>query len=1056
MSKHIPHLPELSTSEPTTSEMQFRIAADYAPVMLWITDPDGRCAYLNRAWYDFTGQREEEAEGFGWLDATHPDDKPEAERVFLRANELRQPFRLEYRLRRADGVYRWAIDAASPRFGVDGNFLGYVGSVIDIGDRREAELALAKNEERLRLATENADIGFWDVDTVNDVLIWPPRVKAMFGISADVPVSLKDFYAGVHPDDRAETAAAFEAACDPDRRSLYDVEYRTVGKEDGIIRWVAAKGRGLFDENGRCLRVVGTAIDISNGRRTAQALEESEERFRQMANAVPALVWVANADCQAEFFNQQWYDYTGAPRTPISVPEVAASYVHPDDAAPTLEAFDKARSAVATFVVEHRIRSAQGDYRWFLVRGEPHCDPRSGEILKWSGASVDIHDRKRAEAALRESEERYRTLFEAIDAGFCIVELKFDGGGKPIDYRLVEVNPAFERQTGVGGGAGHWVSEVAPGLEQHWFDTYGRVALTGEPARFENFAEPFGRYYDVYAFRTGDPRDHRVAILFNDITQRRAAEMALQEINSHLEQQVEERTAERDRMWEISPDLMAVLSLDGYYRRINPAWLRTLDYRPEDVVGRFATDFTHPDDLNETAAALASAQDGMLPSYEYRFRHKDGTYRWIQWVAAPGAGEIFAIGRHVTAEKEQAEALARAEEALRQSQKMEAVGQLTGGLAHDFNNLLAGISGSLELMQTRIAQGRSAEIGRYLEGAQDAAKRAAALTHRLLAFSRRQTLDPKPTDIARLVAAMEELVVRTVGPSMELATDFPEDLWPTLVDQNQLESAVLNLCINARDAMPDGGRILVKASNLHLDAAAASQYDLAAGDYVALSVSDRGVGMPPEVKNRVFEPFFTTKPIGVGTGLGLSMVFGFAKQSGGQVRVHSHVGEGTSVTILLPRHGTGEAEQSIRDAVTQQPDPGTGTVLVIDDEELVRSLMAETLHDRGYRVLEAADGPSGMRILRGKGAIDLLITDVGLPNGMNGRQIADAGLKLRPDLKVLFVTGYADAAVLQHGHLEPAMQVLTKPFSMEVMAQRVNDMLSNEAGATGEGGAAAG
>jgi PAS domain S-box-containing protein len=239
------------------SESRFRNMADHAPVMMWVTDPSGFCTYLNRHWYEFTGQTPAEAEGFGWLNATHPDDRSLAETAFVSANAAREPFRVEYRLRHASGTYRWAIDAASPRFGDAGEFLGYVGSVIDIDERRESEERLHRSEEQLRLATEAAEIGLWDLDVETDTLFWPPRVKAMFGISPDVPCSMADYYAGLHPDDLEHTSAAFAAALDPEKRALYDVEYRTVGKEDGIIRWVAAKGRALFDEAGRCRRVIG-------------------------------------------------------------------------------------------------------------------------------------------------------------------------------------------------------------------------------------------------------------------------------------------------------------------------------------------------------------------------------------------------------------------------------------------------------------------------------------------------------------------------------------------------------------------------------------------------------------------------------------------------------------------------------------------------------------------------------------------------------------------------------------------------------------------------------
>ncbi len=484
----------------------------------------------------------------------------------------------------------------------------------------------------------------------------------------------------------------------------------------------------------------------------------------------------------------------------------------------------------------------------------------------------------------------------------------------------------------------------------------------------------------------------------------------------------------------------------------------------------------HPDDQAGLAAAINEAVErGGAYAYQYRTRRVDGNYYWLEAngrvdcdstgnpVSFPGVLMDVDARRAIVDERDRATAmlrslnetleqrvqertteLMRAEEALRQSQKMEAVGQLTGGLAHDFNNLLAGISGSLELINTRIQQGRLLEVEKYVVAAQGAAKRAAALTHRLLAFSRRQTLEPKATDVTRLMSEMEELIRRTVGPHITIETASKPDLWSTLVDPNQLENALLNLCINARDAMPEGGRIIIEAANRPLDEANAKARDLDAGDYVSIAVSDNGVGIPADIIERVFEPFFTTKPIGVGTGLGLSMIFGFAKQSGGQVRVHSEVGKGTSVTLLLPRHHASMTKDHLSDnGVLADHKTGNGeTVLVIDDEPSVRMLVIDVLEDLGYTAIEASDGPEGMTIIRSDVRIDLLITDVGLPNGMNGRQVADAARQVRPNLKVLFVTGYAENAVLNHGHLDAGMEVITKPFDLTVMADRIRTIIS--------------
>jgi PAS domain S-box-containing protein len=387
--------------------------------------------------------------------------------------------------------------------------------------------------------------------------------------------------------------------------------------------------------------------------------------------------------------------------------------------------------------------------------------------------------------------------------------------------------------------------------------------------------------------------------------------------------------------------------------------------------------------------------------------------------------------------------LMQMEEQLRQSQKMEAVGQLTGGLAHDFNNMLTGISGALEMMHIRIQQGRISELERYATAAQGAASRAAALTHRLLAFSRRQTLDPRPTDVNRLVVGMEEIVRRTVGPAIEVEVVQAAGLWNAMIDQNQLENALLNLCINARDAMPEGGRITIETANKWLDPRAARERDLAEGQYLSLCVTDTGGGMTPDVQARAFDPFFTTKPLGEGTGLGLSMIYGFVRQSGGQVRIYSEIGQGTTMCLYFPRF-YGQTEREIEQTgAGEMPVADDGqAVLIVDDEPTIRMLVTEVLEEMGYRALEAGDGATALQILQSNAHIDLLVTDVGLPGAMNGRQVADAARATRPDLKVLFITGYAENAVLGNGPLEPGMELVTKPFGMETLGLRIRDILA--------------
>lgn len=391
--------------------------------------------------------------------------------------------------------------------------------------------------------------------------------------------------------------------------------------------------------------------------------------------------------------------------------------------------------------------------------------------------------------------------------------------------------------------------------------------------------------------------------------------------------------------------------------------------------------------------------------------------------------------------------LMASEAALRQAQKMEAVGQLTGGIAHDFNNLLTAISGSLEMVTKRIAEGRIEDTKRFVGVAQTAAERASSLTHRLLAFSRRQTLEPKATDVLSLTRGMEDLIQRTVGPAIKLETVAMEEPWPVLVDASQLENALLNLCINARDAMPDGGDLTLSIDNVTIADETVLGPECALGDYVRLSVADKGVGMSEETIARAFDPFFTTKPLGQGTGLGLSMIYGFVRQSSGQINIASRPGEGTNVSIHLPRFRGVVAPETANDADEQpQQQARRAMVVIVDDEAPIRMLAAEALADAGFDFVAAEDGRSGLALLNATPSAELLITDVGLPGGMNGRQLADAARTRRPDLKVLFITGYAESAVLTGGNLEDGMHIMTKPFELKALARRVRSILEGDSG----------
>ena len=530
------------------------------------------------------------------------------------------------------------------------------------------------------------------------------------------------------------------------------------------------------------------------------------------------------------------------------------------------------------------------------------------------------------------------------------------------------------------------------------------------------------------------------AKITRDMTEQRAAQLAVLESERRFRLLVQG----------VTDYAIFMLDPEGRVTNWNTGAERIKGYKASEIVGRHFSTFYPPEDAEAGVPSNAlekARRQGRYEAEGWRVR-KDGSRFWagvvVDAIYDDGALIGFAkITRDLTERREALLQLEQSRAQLFQSQKMEAVGHLTGGLAHDFNNLLTGISGSLELARARIAQGRIADLERFIIAAQGATSRASALTHRLLAFARRQTLDPKPTNPNKLIANIEELLRRTVGPEIKVETVLAIGLWLALCDQNQLENAILNLCINARDAMPDGGRLIIETANTWLDDRGARERDMPPGQYVALCISDTGTGMPPDVLERAFDPFYTTKPTGQGTGLGLSMVYGFAKQSGGQVRIYSEVGAGTTVRLYLPRHYGEDGNEQIETDRVEMPRSETGeTVLVVDDEPTVRMLITEVLHELGYTPIEAADGPAGLKVLQSNVRIDLLITDVGLPGGINGRQMADAARQIRADLKVLFITGYANNAAIGNGHLEPGMHVFTKPFAMDKLASKIRAVIA--------------
>jgi len=621
-------------------------------------------------------------------------------------------------------------------------------------------------------------------------------------------------------------------------------------------------------------------------------------------------------------------------------------------------------------------------------------------------------------------------------------------------------NDAHAPLLGERPGLGTPLRDVWPEAWPH-VAPIAQAAYRGEASYFEDMPVVLERHgrpeQGWYTFSYSPVRDETgnvggVMCTVQDTTSKvqaimelRRKEEALRRLNDTLAHQVAAHAADRDRLWRISPDVMAAASLaTGRFLTVNPAFTETFGWSAEEATTRPFMDMVYPDDRPDVAEKMGMLAAGTpLIGYETRVLHKDGSYRWVSWTISPEGELLYGVARDITAEKHQADALAHAEEALRQSQKMEAVGQLTGGLAHDFNNMLAGVAGHLELMKLRLRMGQTGDLSTRIDAALGVTQRAAALTHRLLAFSRRQALDPKPTSVNALVMSMTDLIERAAGPAIAVRTRLQAALWTTLCDPNQLESALLNLANNARDAMPEGGHLVIETENATVRAGQAARYgDLQPGEYVLVSVRDNGAGMPPDVVARAFDPFFTTKPMGQGTGLGLSMVYGFARQSGGNVRIDSRPGMGTEVRLLLPRHvAEAPAAETPGDDAPLAAASRKGLVLLVDDDHDIRTVMAEVLHLQGYTVLQAADAPHALRHLK-EGRPDVLVTDIGLPNGMNGRQLADQVRVQWPQLPVLLVTGYAETTVMRNDTLPAQMELLTEPFAMHALVDKVGAMLA--------------
>jgi PAS domain S-box-containing protein len=895
----------------------------------------------------------------------------------------------------------------------DGRVIGIFVDGSDVTDRVLGERAQRASELINRQVLDSAiDYAIIAVDLNGKVTRWNEGARQIMGWH-EIEILGQDLARIFTPEDRAAGCAAreLERALRQGRAS----DERWHLRRSGERFFASGEMTPIRDQAGNPVGFVKVLRDRTEPHRAGEALRQSELRLRRAQEAGGVGVFSLDLATRIVSGSAMFFRLYGlSDITSASEAQVAALVV-PEDWKEISTGRNFALES-APLDVEYRIRRADdGALRWIARKGELERDA-TGTPVRLVGVIQDVTEQRLARREAEQNAAQFQALAQTLPN--LVWTALPDGTADWFNDRVYEYSGREPGDILFGG----WhellhPDDLAPTIErwQHAIDTGGVYNVEYRLRRADGaYRWHLGRALPVFG---ADGRTLRWIGTATDIHAQKLAQA--------------QSSSDRDRIWSLSQEIMLVCDGGGVIRAANPSTTRRLGWTAEEMVGRMLPEFVHRDDLAAAAAEIAKLARGPTAlSFETRFRTKDGGTLLIACSAEP-AGEVFYIvGRDVTEQR-------AAEEALRQAQKMEAVGQLTGGIAHDFNNLLQGITGSLNLIQKRIEQGRLEELDRYINGAMASAGRAAALTHRLLAFSRRQPLHPRAVRANPLVSSMEDLLRRTIGERIDLKLALAEDPWPTMCDPNQLESAILNLVINARDAMPDGGRLTIETRNLSVERP--RRQGLKAGDYVCIGVTD--TGMSADTIAKAFEPFFTTKPIGQGTGLGLSMIYGFVRQSGGFVDIDSELGSGTTVTLYLPRYrGTPVEEEPGVPPSSAHGARRNETVLVVEDEPVVRALIVEVLRELGYRALEADDGPSGLALLESNQRIDLLVTDIGLP-GLNGRQVVEAGRQLRPDLRVLFMTGYAETAAMASGFLEPGMTMITKPFAMDALALRIRECL---------------
>ncbi|MCF3649202.1 PAS domain-containing protein [Synoicihabitans lomoniglobus] len=1158
------------------------------------------------------------------LERVHPDDLDLAYRTLTRGATDQHVVECEIRVRLPEGPQRWLEVRGEFAFDRTGKADRAWGVVKDISERKKREQELANNRANLERAQRISRTGSWEYEVATGKITWSDEHYRIWGLNRNDPdMALDELISRIHPDDRAVHMASLDQWLASAPGSSHEaVEYRVI-KPNGEVVHVRVDMDVHYDSAGQAERLFGTSQDVTRREETQRALATSRRQMEAALASMTDALFITDTQGRLIEFNDAFLTFhrfkheSECGLTLADYPEIFDVFMADGTPAPAkMWVVARALRGETVTSAEYGVRrkdtgeSWVGSYSFAPMRNE------DGAIIGSVVVARDITEQRRMETQLVESERRYHTLFDEMDEGFCVIDVIFDEHDHPVDFRFLVTNPAFEVQTGLKNVEGETMRKLAPDLEEYWFETYGRVALTGESAQLVNWAEELSRWYDVYAFRFGPTEQRQVAVLFKDVTERKLAEqriyklnrvyLVLSEINQAITRESDQRAmlqdacriaveqgefvlawigmreadaggltvvahagADEDTMAQVAalvsggqikcpftrvavesgehgvcndsiPDAVAgAASWGGGYRAMaslpltqtgvvvgvlnlyadeagvfDDAELQLLNDLAKDIsfglevagterarvaateallqsesqlsnamtlakMGhwvyeidsnlitlndhiyrlyqttveqeggyamspeRFVERFLEPGDADGIKAEIEKARTTTDQHYtrdfEYGFRFGDGRRGRMAvriFVVKDGRGrtvKIRGVSQDITAHR-------ALEEQYRQSQKMDAIGQLAGGVAHDFNNILAAI-----MMQADLGAKEPATPAENMEAMaeiKEAARRASHLTRQLLAFGRRQIMQTTQLDLNRSVENMTQMLHRIVGEDVSLKLNLHPTPLLTRADSGMIDQVLLNLVVNARDAMPTGGLLIVETGLITLtENGDTDSPDLPPGDYVTLGVVDSGCGIDPEVKARIFEPFFTTKAPGTGTGLGLATVFGIVKQHGGAIDLRSETGEGSSFTVYLRSEKVRESDDA---AIPVLPElkRGTETILLVEDDPSLRKLTKTVLVRQGYRVLEAGNGPEAVTMMdEATEKISLLLTDVVMPAGMTGWQLAQRLQARYPELRVIFTSGYSSDVAGREMVLKNRQNFIPKPCSADQLLRMVRTAL---------------